>query len=200
MTTRLRDPLAALALLALVCAALVGARTDSQRHRAVEMEVVRALLDSSFVDHPDSAGRHELVLYDHFDDEAPEFEFIAEWLRDSLPDVPQDLARDFWRVVGDHSPIAPFELGRSRLHLLSDSTLARFFGKRKLGWEGFRRAFPRGGGIVTVSRVGLSRDGHWAMVYAGSQGDWLAGAGYLYVVYKDGNVWRERHSRMLWRS
>jgi hypothetical protein len=202
VTTPLRAGRAALAFLALGCAAYVGARADSQKHRATEIEVVRALLDSSFAPgRPDSAGLRELMLYDHFDNErAPEFEFTSEWLRDSLPEVPRGLARDFWRVATDDSRIAPFELGRSRLHLLADSTLARFFGRRKPGWEGFRRTFPRGGSIVSVSRVGLSRDGHWAMVYAGSQGDWLAGAGFLYVLYSDGGIWRVRHRQMLWIS
>jgi hypothetical protein len=114
--------------------------------------------------------------------------------------VPRDLIRDFERVATDQSRIESFAPGRSKLHLLADSTLAHFFGRHKSGWEGFRRAFPDGGGIVSLSRVGLSHDGHWAMVYVGSQGDWLAGAGFLYVLYNDGGIWRVRHRQMLWIS
>ena len=156
--------------------------------------MLRATLDSTYT-------ASELMLTDHFESvDDQRIGYAAELLADSLPDVPRDLIRDFNRVATDESRIEPFELGRSRLHLLADSTLARFFGRYKPGWEGFRRAFPRGGPIVSVSRVGLSRDGHWAMVYVGSQGDWLAGAGYFYFLSNEGGIWRERHRRMLWVS
>jgi hypothetical protein len=38
------------------------------------------------------------------------------------------------------------------------------------------------------------------MVYVGEQGDWLSGAGYLYVLRKEGGIWRIRHQQMLWVS
>jgi hypothetical protein len=149
----------------------------------------------------DAPGASELLLEDHFESvDDQRIGYAAEWLADSLPDVPRGLIRDFDRVATDQSRIEPFELGRSKLHLLADTTLARFFGRHKPGWEGFRRAFPNGGPIVSVSRVGISHDGHWAMVYVGSQGDWLAGAGYFYVLYNDAGVWRVRYSHMLWIS
>ena len=164
---------------------------------------MRAIIDPSYTDVlPDSfAGAPEVLLEDHFanvDDQR--VGYAAEWVSDSLPEVPRDLIRDFRRVAADQSRIGPFELGRGKLHLLADSTLARFFGRRKPGWEGFYRAFPRGGGIVSLSRVGVSRDGHWAMLYVGRQGDWLAGAGYVYVLHNDRGIWRVRHSHMLWIS
>ena len=183
-----------LALFALVCTGYVGAHDYSQKHRASETAVLRATLDSTY-------AAPELMLSDHFESvDGQRIGYAARWLADSLPDVARDLIRDFNRVATDESRIEPFELGRSKLHLLADSTLARFFGRYTPGWEGFRRAFPGGGPIVSVSRVGLSRDGHWAMVYVGSQGDWLAGAGYFYILYNDTGVWRERHRQVLWIS
>jgi hypothetical protein len=165
--------------------------------------VLRAIIDSSYTRTlPDSmAGAPEALLDDHFDDvEGGRASDVAEWVADSIPDIPRELIRDFARVATDRSRIEPFALGRSRLRLLSDSTLARFFGRLKPGWEGFRRAFPQGGGIVSVSRVGLTHDGRWAMVYVGSQGDWLAGAGFVYVLHHDGGIWRIRHRQLLWIS
>lgn len=233
--TGMRQPFhatrSALALFTLLCAGYIGAHSYSQKHRASEKAVLRAILDSSFADIPPDTtagaavdryvvmryvrqgwggqgpgnggppGASELMLVDHF--ESVDDQGIghgAEWLADSLPDVPRDLIRDFNRVATDQSRIEPFKLGRSKLHLLADSTLSHFFGRYKPGWEGFRRAFPKGGPIVSVSRVGISHDGHWAMVYVGSQGDWLAGAGYLYVMYNDAGIWRIRSSKMLWIS
>jgi hypothetical protein len=165
--------------------------------------VLRAIIDSSYgtVLPGDTPGMPEVLLYDHFDLEDDRYlAFAEEWLSDSLPDVPRDLIRDFSRVATDHSSIEPFELGRGKLHLIGDSTLARFFGRRKPGWEGFRRAFPLGGGIVTISRAGLSRDGRWAILYAGVQSDWLSGAGELCVLYNEGEVWHLRHRYRLWIS
>lgn len=168
--------------------------------------MLRAIIDSSFTHVlPDSiAGAPEVLLEDHFGDVYHEWvdwgDYAAEWVSDSLPDVPRDLIRDFRRVAAGRSRIEPFELGRGKLHLLADSTLARFFGKGKPGWDGFYRAFPRGSGIVSLSRVGLSRDGHWAVLYVGQQSNWLVGAGDLYVLHNDGGIWRIRYRRMLWLS
>jgi hypothetical protein len=75
----------------------------------------------------------------------------------------------------------PFPGTRAHLRLLDDSTLAQFFSRPRRqasGWTGFRAAYPNGTGIVSISRVGLSRDGRWAIVYAGQQSDWLSGAGF----------------------
>jgi hypothetical protein len=97
----------------------------------------------------------------------------------------------------------PFPGTRAHLRLLDDSTLARFFSRshrRASGWIGFRAAYPKGTGIVSISRIGLSRDARWAIVYAGQQGDWLAGAGFLHVLQRRGRDWRIVKSRMLWVS
>ena len=204
MTTPLRTARSLLALFALLCAGYVGARANAQKRRAAETEVLRALLDSAYsYILPGSIPRaRELLLTDHFDELHGWYwiDSVAHWVADTLPDVSRDLIRDFSRVAPDQSRIEPFELGRSKLHLLADSTLGRFFRRAGSGWDGFYRAFPNGGAIVSVSRVGLSRDCRWAMVYAGSQGDWLAGAGYLYVLEKHGGVWHERRRLMLWIS
>jgi len=106
-------------------------------------------------------------------------------------------------VSTDGSAVIPFESSRQRIRILADSTIHHFFSRENresLGWIGFRRAFPKGGGIISISRVGLSRDRHWAIVNASSQSDWLAGASFLYVLHFDGSAWRVQRALMLWVS
>jgi hypothetical protein len=202
-TSPLRVARALLALLALACVGFVGAHADAQKHRASEAEVLRALLDVGYThDLSNSiAGRLEVLLYDHFDEvDDQTLGYAEEWVTDSLSDVPRDLINDFRRVAADHSRIEPFDLDRGELHLLADSTLAHFFGRRKPGWESFRRAFPRGTGIISLSRVGLSHDGRWAILYIDQSGDYLGGGGDLNILHKEGGIWRLRYSKGLWIS
>jgi hypothetical protein len=205
MTRPLRATPPLLALFALVCAGYIGAHADAQRHRLSEAEVIRTLLDVGYThDLSGSIGRLDVLLYDHFADVDDQpfgtFEEAEAWVRDSLPDVPRDLLTDFRRVGTDHSRIKPFTLERGDLQLLADSTLRRFFGKWKPGWEGFHRAFPRGTGIIEVSRVGLSRDGRWAILYIEEQASSLGGAGDFNILHREGGVWRVRYSYRIWIS
>ena len=109
-----------------------------------------------------------------------------------MPQLPVDARIDFRDRNADASSImaamlppnaaADTESGlpfrtRANLHLLDDSTLAQFFSserKHASGWTGFRAAYPNGTGIVSLSRIGLSRDWRWAVVYAGQQSHWLS--------------------------
>jgi hypothetical protein len=140
VNTSLRTARSLLALLALGFAGYVGAVRYSQQHRASETAVLHAIIDSRYTFVlPDSIpGVPEVMLHDHFDDvHGEQASDVAEWVTDSLPDVPRDLIRDFARVATDRSRIEPFELGRGKLHLLADSTLARFFGRHRLAGRDF---------------------------------------------------------------
>jgi hypothetical protein len=172
----------------------------------LEIEVHRALLDTAYAT-PGASNAAEILVSEHF---APSgFAYPddrVKWLRDSVPELPTSAIRDFGRSAADSSVIAPFDLPRHRMRVVPDSTVQRFFhrdapgGPQNTGWIGFRRAFPNGAGIVTLSRVGLSSDGRWAIVYGGQQADWLAGAGYIYVLHRDPDKWRIRRQLNVWVS
>lgn len=83
---------------------------------------------------------------------------------------------------------------------IAGATRDRYFVMRHVRLGGISPCVSQRRPIVSVSRVGISHDGHWAMVYVGSQGDWLAGAGYLHVLYDDAGIWRVRYSHLLWIS
>ncbi len=169
------------AMCALVLATAICCGPARQHRVATEREVLRALLDSSYTPSQDGSVPDVLVR-EWF---AP-FELEAgweQWLRDSVPQLPDAVVRDFKRVAKDSSAIVPFAIGRGRIRVLADSTLQRIFrpGPARDRWAMFRAVYPHAGtGIVTLVHVGLSEDGTWALTYIDSQSDWLAGAGYLF--------------------
>jgi hypothetical protein len=197
-----------------------------ENRRAVERAVYRAVLDSAYTVVTDSSSRslREIMLMDHFaglGGPAPFDSLVAhealEWLRDSVRALPPATITAFAQQMGDTSSIAGTLVAhevadsspnlwmgtRAALHLVADSTLRRFFAPARdhgTGWTGFRDAFPNSTGIVSISRIGLSPDGRWAIMYAGEQSDWLAGGGYVYVLRRRGRTWRIIASRMLWVS
>ena len=58
-------------------------------------------------------------------------------------------------------------------------------------WEAFYAKYPGSPGVITVSRVGLSRDKNLALFYVGLACGELCGHGRLHVLKKEGDVWIE---------
>lgn len=177
-------------LCALGLVTIVSCRRVRQHSAATERAVIRALLDSSYTPSQDGSIPDVLVR-ERF---AP-FELDEgweRWLRDSVPQLPSAAVREFKRVAKDSSAVVPFAIGRGRIRVLPDSAFTRIF-RRGPGpdrWAVFRAAYPRAGaGIVTLVHVGTSADGNWALTYIDSQGDWLAGAGYLVVLHRIDGIW-----------
>lgn len=67
------------------------------------------------------------------------------------------------------------------------------------GWKAFREVHGRTP-IWTFSRVGFSADLSQAMVYVGWQSDWLAGAGTIYILDREGEEWRVLYEIPMWVS
>ena len=180
--------------------------SDAAEHRRVERAVYSALVDSCCLTRRDSVPEvaKEVLIEERLHGGPAAFDdYVTRWLRDSVPGLPQDAIADFLLVTRDTSFVQPFTLRSQQVRLLSDSTIRPFFAgeaRRTKGWIAFRAAFPNGGPIRSVSRVGLSHDRRWAIVYAGWQGDWLAGAGLVYVLHRDRDAWRIRDELMLWVS
>lgn len=58
------------------------------------------------------------------------------------------------------------------------------------GWKKFHAQYPRSPGIIQLSRPGYSVDGSIALIYMGTQFDWLAGAGTIHVLEHIEGQWR----------
>ncbi len=85
--------------------------------------------------------------------------------------------------------------------LLSDSELQAFFGQLDHGgWTRFKMAFPTARGFVNVSRPQFNRDRTQALVYAGTQEDWLSGVGQLIFLKREAGSWVVRAHAVVWIS
>jgi hypothetical protein len=97
-------------------------------------------------------------------------------------------------------PIRPdMNLG-SPYTLLSQAERNRIFGQNQSGWEIFYNRYPQAPGITTLSRVGFNSTFDQALVYIGTQSNWLAGEGYYVLLKKTGGVWSINQQVMIWVS
>ncbi len=97
-------------------------------------------------------------------------------------------------------PIRPdMHLG-SAYTLLSQAEKNLIFGQNQSGWEVFYNRYPQAPGITTLSRVGFDAGFDQALVYVGTQSNWLAGSGYYILLKKVNGVWAIDQQVMVWVS
>ena len=84
--------------------------------------------------------------------------------------------------------------------LLSQSARDQIFGKNQSGWDIFYYRFPQAPGITTFSRVGFNGNLDQALVYMGTQSNWLAGSGYYILLKKSNGTWSIDQQVMIWIS
>jgi hypothetical protein len=84
--------------------------------------------------------------------------------------------------------------------LLSQSARNRIFGQNQSGWDVFYNHYPQAPGITTFSRVGFNSSLDQALVYMGTQSNWLAGAGYYFLLIKVNGTWTIDQQVMVWVS
>jgi hypothetical protein len=108
---------------------------------------------------------------------------------------------DSFRLRNDKAyPIRPdLDLG-SPYTLLSQAGRNKIFSQNQSGWEIFYNRFPQAPGITTLSRAGFNSNLDQALVYIGTQSNWLAGAGYYVLLKKAGGVWSIDQQVMAWIS
>jgi hypothetical protein len=97
-------------------------------------------------------------------------------------------------------PIRPnMDLG-SPYTLLSQAARNKIFSQNQSGWEIFYNRYPQAPGITSLSRVGFNAGFDQALVYIGTQSNWLAGAGYYILLKKADGVWRIDQQVTAWIS
>ncbi len=84
--------------------------------------------------------------------------------------------------------------------LLSQAERNQIFGQNQSGWEIFYGRYPNRPGITTLSRVGFNAAFDQALVYLGTQSDWLAGTGYYVLLKKTNEAWTIDQKVMTWIS
>ena len=78
--------------------------------------------------------------------------------------------------------------------LLSEYAYNQIFNQNQSGWEIFYDHYP------TLSHVGFNETFDQALVYIGTQSNWLAGAGYYLLLKKMDDVWMLDQQVMVWIS
>jgi hypothetical protein len=119
-------------------------------------------------------------------------------------DLRPSLLDDFAQQ-NEHASTFPADLGgATHVTLFTETEEKSLFEgpQSKDGWKLFRQKYPKvKTGILTFSRVGLSRDRTQAMVYMGYQSDWLNGLGQmLFLQKKPGGTWEVLYMADLWIS
>jgi hypothetical protein len=68
------------------------------------------------------------------------------------------------------------------------------------GWDAFYKQYPQSQGTLVFSRVGFNPAVDQALVYAGNQSHYLAGAGYYYLLARENGAWTVKGQLMVWIS
>jgi hypothetical protein len=84
--------------------------------------------------------------------------------------------------------------------LLSQTARNQIFSQNQSGWDIFYGRYPQAPGITTFSKVGFDANLDQALVYLGTQSNWLAGAGYYLLLKKVNGTWQIDQQVMIWVS
>jgi hypothetical protein len=119
--------------------------------------------------------------------------YVDSLLKEASDLVPAEMIRDFgdknrqsrmvWPELSQHLP--------ARL-LAGKDLMAISKGGPDDFWKRFYDKYPGAPGLLTVSRVGLSREKDRALFYVGLGSGSLAGHGQLHVLKKEGDLWVEQ--------
>jgi hypothetical protein len=124
-------------------------------------------------------------------------DYLGSLLAKASDEVPAEMIRDHveknresrptWLELGRHVPVRL--LSREEYHAI-------FTDGPDENWKRFYKRYPDATGIITISRVGLSRDKVLALFYMGVVRGPLNGEGQLNVVKKKGDEWVEQPIRI----
>ncbi len=124
----------------------------------------------------------------------------VEYASQNLRDLDKTTIEDF-KVRNDKAyPLPPdMDLGIEYI-LLTQAQRNEMFGPNQSGWETFYNNYPDAPGITDLSRVGFNAAFDQALVYVGTQSQYLAGAGYYYLLKKIDGTWTVDQKVMTWIS
>jgi hypothetical protein len=123
-----------------------------------------------------------------------------DYVLQNMHDVDSETAESFRARNDTAYPIRPdMELG-SPYTLITQAERSRIFGQNQSGWEIFYNRHPQAPGITTLSRVGFNKAYNQALVYIGTQSNWLAGAGHFILLKKGPEGWSIDQQVMTWVS
>jgi hypothetical protein len=124
-------------------------------------------------------------------------EFVESLLKEASDMVPDQLIRDFGDKNRRTHPVWPELTRLLPAELMGpDEGGAIFSEDADTNWQNFYDAYPGSAGLITISRVGLSRDKTRALFYLGEVRGSEDGHGQLHLLEKEGDEWVERRVRI----
>ena len=123
-----------------------------------------------------------------------------DYVLQNMHDVTQATVDSFrGRNEAAHPILRDMDLGAAYI-LLSQVQRNQIFAQNQSGWEVFYSNYPNTPGITTLSSVGFNTTFDQALVYIGTQSNWLAGAGYYILLKKGNGVWTIDQKVITWVS
>jgi hypothetical protein len=180
------------------CRPHLKASSIAPEPKASELDVLVSFLGQEF--NSCVSNDTPLVIADTFSSVIPlerdsQMEAIKSLLSQASDQVPSDLIRDFCDKNAKSQLVWPDLQKHLKVIFLSQREEESLFsarGDKHDGWNKFYTKYPKSPGIITVSRIGFNHNGTMAMIYLGWQGNWLDGAGQIYVLRKQNGKWVEQ--------
>jgi hypothetical protein len=123
-----------------------------------------------------------------------------DFVLENMHDVNQDTVDNFIFRNDPASAISStLELNADYI-LVSDYAYRQIFGQNQSGWEIFYNHYPNTPGLTTLSHAGFNPSFDQALVYVGTQSNWLAGAGFYLLMIKVDGTWTMDQQVMVWIS
>ena len=108
--------------------------------------------------------------------------------RYQLHRIPPELITSFRQLIAEDVPHGDLSRIWPNVVMLNASELEKYYFWCGPEWTAFRKKHPRPQGIWMFSRVGISRDGQWAMMYVVSRSG-NCEDGTVYVLRQEGDAW-----------
>ena len=123
-----------------------------------------------------------------------------DYVLQNMHDVAPETLDSFRSRNDDSQPLRPdMQLG-GPYTLLSQAGKNQIFSQNQSGWDIFYNRYPQAPGITTFSRVGFNATLDQALVYMGTQSNWLVGTGYYILLKKVNGTWSIDQQVMIWES
>jgi hypothetical protein len=121
-------------------------------------------------------------------------------MKGQWPQLGKDILRDFEQKNENPSLLQRrFTLG-AKYVLVSRREIESIFLNNGDGWDDFYTKYPGSQGILTLSRVGFNEAKDTAVLYSGSQSNWLNGHGSMVLMKKVAGRWTVLDGATMWVS
>ena len=123
-----------------------------------------------------------------------------DYVLQNMHDVNPETVASFRDRNATSQPLRPdMQLGDPYV-LLSQAGKNQIFSQNQSGWEIFYNRYPQAPGITTFSRAGFNTLLDQALVYMGTQSNWLVGTGYYILLRKVNGSWMIDQQVTIWES